>query len=109
VEPRRYRFRFLDGSNARFLNMWLETDVKNPKPGPEFQVIGSDGGFLDRPSLQQELLMGPGERYDVIIDFSAYAGKDLILRNDGNMPSLMDPPWILPWLADHAVSCGGEA
>jgi FtsP/CotA-like multicopper oxidase with cupredoxin domain len=86
VEPRRYRFRFLDGSNARFLNMWLETDVKNPKPGPEFQVIGSDGGFLDRPSLQQELLMGPGERYDVIVDFSAYAGQDLILRNDGNMP-----------------------
>lgn len=86
VEPRQYRFRILDGSNARFLNMWLETDVKNPKPGPQFQVIGSDGGFLDKASLQRELLMGPGERYDVIVDFSGYAGKDLILRNDARMP-----------------------
>lgn len=95
VEPRRYRFRVLDGSNARFLNMWLETDMKNPKPGPKFHVIGSDGGFLDTVSPQTELLLGPGERYDVIVDFSSYAGQDLILRNDANMPypdgSSVDP------------------
>ncbi len=88
VEPRRYRLRMLNGCNARFLRMWLETTVKKNKlvAGPPFWQIGSDGGFLNTPVAMPVLLMGPGERADVIIDFSAFAGKTLLLRNDAPVP-----------------------
>lgn len=88
VEPRRYRFRFLDGCNARFLRMWLETigAKKKAGPGPAFWQIGSDGGFLNTPVSMPTLLMGPGERADIIIDFSAFAGRTLLLRNDAPIP-----------------------
>jgi FtsP/CotA-like multicopper oxidase with cupredoxin domain len=68
VQPRRYRFRVLNGSNARFLQMQLSqeatvngqftgiaslfTDTHNPPvgiPGPPIWQIGSDGGFLNSP------------------------------------------------------------
>ncbi|MDP9002578.1 MAG: multicopper oxidase domain-containing protein [Myxococcota bacterium] len=68
VQPRRYRFRMLNSSNARFLQMQLFeeakvngrftgiatlfTDTQNPPvgiPGPPIWQIGSDGGFLNSP------------------------------------------------------------
>jgi spore coat protein A len=75
VAPRKYRFRLLGGSNARFYDLWLE-DVANGTPGPAIQVIGTDGGLLDAPvaldpAMGERLLIAPGERYDVVIDFSA--------------------------------------
>ncbi len=93
VEPRRYRFRFLNGSNARFYNMWLE-DMVASRPGPPFWQIGTDGGLLDLPvkldpadkRIPLFLLMAPGERADVIIDFSNFAGKTLTLRNNARAP-----------------------
>ncbi len=63
VEQHRYRFRFLDGSNSRFLI--LTTDYGLP-----FWQIGSDGGFLDTPVQLDRLLLGPAERADVIVDFT---------------------------------------
>ncbi len=99
VEPRRYRFRMLDGCNARFLEMFLDNKVTKA-PGPAFWVIGSDGGLLDAPVKLNDpaavkptrLIMGPGERYDVIIDFSGYAGQILTLRNQGKSPSPRGKP-----------------
>ena len=92
VEPRRYRFRLLDGSNARFYDLRL-TDAKGGA-GPGFWQIGSDGGLLDAPALLQDpkrsnpthLVMAPGERCDIIVDFSAYKGRTLTLTNVAKAP-----------------------
>ena len=95
VEPRRYRLRFLNGSNARFYELRLQNrDTK--KAGPAFYVIGTDGGLLDVPvklndpnlpdSSAPRLLMAPSERYDMIIDFSGFAGQTLTLVNSAKAP-----------------------
>jgi FtsP/CotA-like multicopper oxidase with cupredoxin domain len=62
VEPRQYRLRFLNASDSRFLILTA--------PGITFHQIGADGGFLPKPEARSELLIGPAERADVIVDFS---------------------------------------
>ncbi|MCB9283524.1 MAG: multicopper oxidase domain-containing protein [Lewinellaceae bacterium] len=76
VEPRKYRYRILNGSDSRFYNFQLSNNM-------DFMVIGTDDGFLQNPVEVRNLLMGPGERYDVILDFSSYDGTDIILQNTG--------------------------
>ncbi len=63
VETAKYRVRILNGSNARIYNFALST-------GASFTLIGSDGGLLATPNIVSSLMVGPGERADVIIDFS---------------------------------------
>jgi len=98
VEPRRYRFRLLDGSNARFYDLRIVDDKGGAGPG--FWQIGSDGGLLDGPVLLQDpkrsnpthLIMAPGERCDVIVDFSGYTGKTLTVQNSAKAPFPMGTP-----------------
>ncbi len=87
VEPRKYRFRVLNGSDSRFYNMTLNTNVTTTKPF-RWIIIGSDQGFLNAPLSQRELLIAPGERYDVVIDFSdpALLGQTIIVRNNAKTP-----------------------
>jgi spore coat protein A len=98
VEPRRYRFRLLNGCNARFLILALAADpVKRPvKPALPFWQIGSDGGFLPAPVRQQQLLMAPAERRDVIVDFTGLpVGTEIYLVNSGPdepFGELTEPP-----------------
>ncbi|MCL4559299.1 MAG: multicopper oxidase [Chloroflexi bacterium] len=95
VEPRRYRLRLLDGCNSRFLGLKL-MNLAAKTPGPEIWVIGNDGGLLDVPARikgsKNLLVMGPGERFDVIVDFSAFAGQTLTLVNDAKAPYPMGAP-----------------
>ncbi|HHT9145644.1 MAG: multicopper oxidase [Candidatus Brocadiaceae bacterium] len=87
VEPRKYRIRFLNGSNARFYNMQLFVNGNLNKPGPVFHQIGTDGGLLEAPvTINGRLLLAPAERADVIINFSRFEGKSLILHNDAKAP-----------------------
>lgn len=93
VEPRRYRFRLLNGSNARVYQMRVvdTTIPATPTAGPPIYVIGTDGGLLNRPAktsttLANRFIIAPGERYDVIIDFTAFAGKTLTIMNSANGP-----------------------
>ena len=91
VEPRRYRFRVINASNARF----YELHVTDPRPGaadvPMWQ-IGTDGGLLDAPAAvsaggsSPSLLVAPGERADLVIDFAGSEGTTLTLRNTANGP-----------------------
>ncbi len=78
VEPRLYRLRLLNGSGSRFLVLAFDA-------GLPFHVIGVDGGLLpDQPLTLEQLLMAPAERFDVIVDFSAFApGETLTLLNFG--------------------------
>jgi FtsP/CotA-like multicopper oxidase with cupredoxin domain len=63
VEQRRYRFRYLNGCDSRFL-------ILSNDQGLQFHQIGADGGFLAAVASQDQLLLGPAERADVIMDFS---------------------------------------
>ena len=74
VEPRQYRFRILNASNARFWNLSIQG-------GPPAVQIGSDGGLFDRPVPLSNLIVLPAERADVIVDFSRFAGRTLTVTN----------------------------
>lgn len=118
VEARRYRFRLLNACQARFLNLQLYVDdgsvdgitlnVNTLAPtnakGPNFFVIGTEGGFLAKPvvvpsnvpfnpvTMKGSLVTAPAERWDFIIDFSGFAGKKVILYNDAPAPFPMGDP-----------------
>jgi FtsP/CotA-like multicopper oxidase with cupredoxin domain len=91
VRPRRYRFRFLNGCNSRFLLLRTTTDDPTAAgydplaaaPGPTMWQIGAEGGFLPAPVELSELLMAPAERADVIVDFAAFAGRTITVINVG--------------------------
>ena len=83
VEQRRYRFRFLNGCQSRFLILDF-----NGIPGVEAWMIGNEGGFLDAPlnltaDNENRLLMGLAERADVIVDFSNVPVGSHVLGNVG--------------------------
>ncbi|MGW3495329.1 multicopper oxidase family protein [Streptomyces sp. NPDC001020] len=87
VEPRRYRFRFLNGCNARTLILKTVTDPAARRPAsaalPWWQ-LGSEGGFLPEPVRREHLLLAPAERLDVIADFTSFpVGTELYLINEG--------------------------
>lgn len=86
VEPKRYRFLLLNGSNARTYEMNIIDPLKLAVT-PNFWVIGTDGGYLDIPVSVNKLVIMPGERYEVIIDFSGVApGTNLIIKNTAKTP-----------------------
>ncbi len=70
VEPRMYRFRILNGCNARILNLDLS--------GSDFWQIGAEGGMWDIPVRTRRLVLAPAERADVLVDFSRFAGGRLM-------------------------------
>ena len=79
VEARKYRFRLLNGSMARYFEMYL-TDERDSNH--DFVFIASDGNLLGRPLTLKKILLGMGERADIIVDFSRYApGTVLYLVN----------------------------
>jgi spore coat protein A, manganese oxidase len=84
VEPRMYRFRILNASNARFWNLTIQG-------GPAAFQIGSDGGLFDRPVPVDGLLLLPAERADVIVDFSRFAGRTLTVGN-ADLPADVSSP-----------------
>jgi spore coat protein A len=92
VEPRKYRFRMLNASNARFYHLRLAALNEAGEPMsartqvPGMHQVGSDGGLLPRPVPLHFLLIGPAERFDVVIDFSEFEGHSFALLNDAPAP-----------------------
>jgi spore coat protein A, manganese oxidase len=84
VERRQYRFRIVNASDSRFYRAWLDTGGV----AISFKQIGSDDGFLPAPVVRDTMLMGCGERYDIVIDFSnaKFSGKTITLRNNAPAP-----------------------
>lgn len=82
VEPRldthaqHVRFRVLNGSNARIYNLGLSNNR-------EFYQIGSDGGLLEEPVALTRLVLAPGERAELVVDFKNDEGRviDLVSFN----------------------------
>jgi spore coat protein A len=115
VDPRRYRFRVLNACQARVLNLQLYEDNGQglpdfTKPGPNWTVIGTEGGFLaravsvpsgvpirttadsegrmvvDPAAPGGSLIVATGERLDLVVDFNGKGGKKYILYNDAPAP-----------------------
>jgi spore coat protein A len=126
VEARRYRLRVLNACNARFLNLQLyvadysngnadgiildsNTLAATNQKGPDFLVLGNEGGLLPYPVLvpsniplniitnpdgtnnpasewRGSLVTSPAERWDMLVDFSGFEGKSVILYNDSPAP-----------------------
>lgn len=112
VEPRWYRFRIVNASNSRIMQLALHdtigqhlgpTDSIEPTmpdpaapdrriPNPAFTatratgliIIGTDGGLLPEPvrAVGDTIRLGPAERVDVLIDFEGFPGRTLELRNE---------------------------
>jgi spore coat protein A len=84
VKRGKYRFLLLNGSGSRVYTLSL-----NPPSGSmTFTVIGNEGGLLEQPAHGvSALTIGPGERYDVVIDFAPYANNDeILLENSAPAP-----------------------
>jgi spore coat protein A len=79
VEPRVYRLRLLNGSDSRVYKLWIGS-------GPDIVVIGNDDGLLYEPVAVDKLVIAPGERYDVLVDFSGFEGQQLVMKNNAKGP-----------------------
>ena len=75
VEPRKYRFRVLNGANGRFFHLSLPN-------GLSFHQIGTDQGLLPSPVRLDRISLAPGERADVVIDFAGLGGNKVVMKND---------------------------
>ncbi|HTX42100.1 MAG TPA: multicopper oxidase domain-containing protein [Acidobacteriaceae bacterium] len=75
VEPRRYRLRLMNGSNARFFRFELSNRAS-------FQVIANDQALLPAPVQVRRLPLAPAERADIVVDFAPFAGSNVQLVSD---------------------------
>lgn len=74
VSPRRYRLRLLNVSSFRSYNLMLSN-------GAPMIQIGTESGLMPKPVRRREILLGPGERVEAIVDFSGAAGESVELRS----------------------------
>jgi bilirubin oxidase len=85
VKSRAYRFRALNGSNSRIYKLGWDD-------GTPLIAIGTDGHLLEKPESKPYIMMAPGERVDLWLDFSGRAvGSKLVMYSlpyQGLMPSM---------------------
>jgi len=85
VDAGQYRLRILDGSNARFYTISFLDRVAGIRL--PFIQIGSDGGYLQTPVVLNELTIAPGERVDILVDFSGLpVGRTVQMLNSARAP-----------------------
>jgi spore coat protein A len=96
VEPRKYRFRVLNGANGRPFRLQITPDAA-PETSLPFHQIGTDGGLLGAPvpvgkrapdgkPAGPQVTVAPAERADLIVDFSAYIPGDELTLENINIP-----------------------
>jgi len=83
VNRGKYRFRVYNGSNARVYNLRFLNGLNSLT----FHQIGSDGGLLNAPVPLNQLLLAPGERADLVVDFAGLRpGATITLFNGAVAP-----------------------
>jgi spore coat protein A len=127
-----HRFRMLNGTQSRVFNLQLyQEDGANPgeadttRKGPDFLVIGTEGGFLPKSAIVRSdgafnlesynahdpngygLVLAGGERADVLIDFSDCAGSSFILYNDAGSPFPEGADTFLDYYTGNPDGTGG--
>ncbi len=97
VDTAIYRFRVLNGANARVFRLALSN-------GAPLVVIGNDGGLLDTAAASvAELELSPGERVDILVDFRDLAVGDKVMLR------CLNAGWdLLEFAAARAVMVAGE-
>src|SRR6266851_1011804 len=93
VQPRRYRFRWLNIGPSRFFQLFM-TNAQDQSTLP-FWALANDGNLLPKPVQVSSVTIGVAERYDVIVDFTNFAGQTFyienrLVQNNGLGPD--DPP-----------------
>jgi FtsP/CotA-like multicopper oxidase with cupredoxin domain len=95
VEPRQYRFRLVNGSNSRFYDLTIQearignkgkikTNAANALP---MLAIATDDGYLMKAASTPNIVIGTGERYEIIVDFSAaLPGQQFLMMNSARTP-----------------------
>jgi FtsP/CotA-like multicopper oxidase with cupredoxin domain len=78
-----YRFRILNGANARVYNLVLST-------GQDFTQIGTESGLAPAPLDRTQMRLGSGERVDVVIDFAGRLGQNIRLTDTESGKDLME-------------------
>jgi FtsP/CotA-like multicopper oxidase with cupredoxin domain len=98
VDKGQYRFRLLDGSNARFYNLSLT--IQGTGATLPFTQIGSDGGYIKSATKLNWLVIAPGERADILVDFKGLpAGTKIVMTNVAPAPfpdGVPDDPLLDP-------------
>ncbi len=80
VKQGHYRFRLLNGSNSRAYQLYFSN-------GAPMVQIGTELGLLNSPIMLDSITILPGERADIIVDFSSYsAGTEIVLKNNAPAP-----------------------
>jgi FtsP/CotA-like multicopper oxidase with cupredoxin domain len=74
LEPRAYRLRLLNGSNARTYKLAWSNNMP-------MDVIGTDGGLLPEVDSRSYVMLMPGERIDLWVNFNSLAGKQVTLQS----------------------------
>jgi FtsP/CotA-like multicopper oxidase with cupredoxin domain len=82
VEQHRYRLRLLNTSDFTSYDFALSD-------GRPFVQVGAGSGLLPHPVVRQDILLGPAERADVVVDFSSELGKNVVLQS---VPRTNPPP-----------------
>jgi FtsP/CotA-like multicopper oxidase with cupredoxin domain len=96
IDTALYRFRVLNGANARLFRLALSD-------GALFTVIGNDGGLLETAVPVGQIEFGPGERLDVLVDFRGLAVGTTVMLRDVNAG------WdLLEFVVTQQVSVGGD-
>jgi FtsP/CotA-like multicopper oxidase with cupredoxin domain len=105
VEPRRYLFRILDGSNARMYRLGFPNADPKKKGAPAY-IIGGDDNYINKPAPIYDpskpldkfglpftgfkhntgVFIAPAERVYVIVDFTGLAGQTITMTNDVPAP-----------------------
>lgn len=87
------RLRFLNGSYRKTFRLGMTTVLSNPTPGDfdPMYLIATDGGYTASPMPMNSITMGPGERMEMLFDFSGYtAGETLYVANQSStMPNYL--------------------
>jgi FtsP/CotA-like multicopper oxidase with cupredoxin domain len=103
VEAKHYRLRVLNASNFRAYALTLGAGV------PIVQ-IGTDSGLLPQPVPRGRVVIGPGERVDLIVDFARAAHRSVELRSDtrpGAPNKLGSKTWVGPLMRFDVGARGG--
>jgi FtsP/CotA-like multicopper oxidase with cupredoxin domain len=77
VEARKYRFRILNGANARYYNLSLSN-------GQALTQIANEAGLLSKPYSRSSISLAPAERAEVVVDFSNVAPGTSVTLNNGS-------------------------
>ncbi len=80
VDQGLYRFRLLNGSNARIFKVGFAD-------GHPFHLIATDGGLLPAPVQVTRAMLAPGQRLEILVDFSSYAVGGSVLLQSLSFPA----------------------